>query len=137
MKIKRKLYEAFYPIYFGLKELLVDILSFIAEFRKPRMWSAILYGTFFVAAYTRNFKLMKWTIPLILIIYFIRQKRDRRYMREIYIKDLKNNIDSDIVKEHYKRYVKQCNFSHKEVLPLDEWKVEELKREKNKLNSND
>lgn len=127
MKLKRKIYEALYPIYFGIKELIVDILSFIEELKKPRTWSAILYGTFFVAAWYKNFTLMKWTLPLILIIYFIRQKKERRYIKDMYRRDLKNGIDSDIVKGHYERYVKQCGFSHKERMPFGEWKQKELR----------
>ena len=81
---------------------------------------------------------MRWTLPLIFIIYLIRQKKERKYVGELFEKDLKRNILSNIVKEHYELYKKQCYFAHREFLELDGWKKLELKRinEKNKIGQN-
>ena len=128
MTLKRYLYEKLYFIYYSVKELLMDIVNLIEELKKPRMWSAILYATFFVAAYARNFKLMRWTLPLIFIMYLIRQKKERKYISELFEKDLKRSIDSNIVKEHYDIYKKQRYFAHKEFLDFNDWKKIEIKK---------
>lgn len=134
MTFKRKLYETIYPYWYGIKELGNDFIDIISQFKKPRTWSAILYATFLIAVYVRNYNLMLWTIPLILLVYFIRNKKENLWKAELYEKDINNNINSDIVKEHYERYKKQCYFAKKDYLPFEEWRQSELKRleEKNK-----
>lgn len=124
-----------YPYLYGIKELKNDFLEIIRLFKKPKTWSAILYATFLIAIYIRNYNLMWWTIPLISLVYFIRNKRENLWKAELYEKDIKNNIDSDIVNEHYERYKKQCYFARKEFLSFDEWKQSEIKRldERNKI----
>ena len=133
MKLKRLLYEQLYFVYYSVKELGMDVIHLLLELKKPRMWSAILYGTFFVAAYLRNFRLMKWILPPIFIVYLIRQKKEKQWKGELYEKDLKRNIDSYIVKEHYDLYKRQCYFAHKDPLNFDEWKQFEIK---NKIKKN-
>ena len=128
MTLKRQLYERLYFIYYSVKDIFIDIVNLLEDLKKPRMWSTILYVTFFIAAYKRDFKLMKWTLPLIFIVYLIRQKKDTKWKGELFEKDLRRNIDSDIVKDHYKRYTKHCHFSHKEPIRVDEWKLSEIKR---------
>ena len=129
MKLKRLLYERLYFVYYSVKELGMDVVNLLLELKKPRMWSAILYGTFFVAVYLRNFKLMRWTLPIIFIIYLIRQKQEKHWKGELFEKDLKRNIDSYIVKEHYNLYNKQCYFAHKESLDFSRWKKRERKED--------
>ena len=128
VKLKRYLYERLYFIYYSVKEFLLDIVNIIKELKKPKMWLAILYATFFVAAYMRNFKLMKWVLPPIFIVYLIRQKIEKHWKGELFAKDLKRGIDSNIVKEHYSLYKKQRYFAHKEFSDFDEWKANEIKR---------
>ena len=126
MTLKRRLYEELYFIWFGLKELLMAPVQFLMEFKKPRMWSTILYAVFVYAAYTRNIKLAWSTIPLILLVYFIRQKKDTQHIAEMYEKDLRRNIDSDMVMHRYKRYQSQCTFAHKSPTSFEEWKKQEI-----------
>lgn len=126
MTPKRKIYEELYFIWFGLKELMLAPVQFLTEFKKPRMWSAILYAVFVYAAYTRNIKLVWSVIPLILLVYFIRQKKDTQHIAEIYEKDLRRNIDSDMVKHRYERHQSQCTFAHKSSIAFEDWKKQEL-----------
>lgn len=128
MTLKRQLYERLYFVYYSVKEIKDDIINFIKEFRKPKMWLLILYVTFFVAVWKRNLKLVWTVLPLIFIVYLIRQKKDTKWRGELFEKDLRRNIDSDIVKEHYKRYTKNCHFSHKEPIGMNEWKKSEIRR---------
>lgn len=128
MTLKRKLYERLYFIYYAIKDFGKEIVNLISEFKKPRMWFAILCGTFFIAAYTRNRKLMVWAIPFIVLVYFIRHKRENFWKGELFEKDLRRSIDSNIVKDHYRHYTKQCHFSHKEPIGMEEWKKAEIKR---------
>lgn len=138
MTLKRLLYEKLYFIYYSVKEIVLDVVNLIEEFKKPRMWSIILYATFFIAVYNRNIRLMWTTLPFIFIVYLIRQKRDTKWRRELFEKDLRKNIDSDIVKKHYEHYKNHCRFSRKEPIGLDEWKLSEIKKldEKNKSDKN-
>lgn len=128
MSIKRKLYEAFYPYWYGLRELMKDGLDILKEFKKPRMWSSILFAIILYGTYIRNFTLLKWAIPLFALVYFLRHKQEKLWKGELYEKDLNNNIDSDIVKEHYERYKKACYFSSKSFITFDEWKQQEITR---------
>lgn len=126
MTPKRKIYEELYFIWFGVKELTLAPIQFLTEFKKPKMWSAMLYVVFVYAAYTRNIKLVWSVIPFILLVYFIRQKKDTQHIAEMYEKDLRRNIDSDMVKHRYERYQSQCSFAHKAPISFEDWKKQEL-----------
>jgi hypothetical protein len=116
----------------------MDIISFLEGFKKPKMWSALLYITFFVLVLMRKYGLAWRTMSLIFLVYLIRHKRDGRYKYEMFVKDLMKGMDSSVVKEHYKMYVDKCHFSKKLELSFEEWKADEIKKlEKRKAGQNE
>lgn len=126
--MKNKLRYTLYWIYYSFKELFIEPFRLLEELKKPKMWATILYIIFFGSVYARNYTVMKWTLPMILIVYLVRQKRDRKYIGEMFIRDLRKDNDTDLVKEHYERYSKQCFFSKTEPISFEEWKKNEIVR---------
>lgn len=121
-------YDPLYSVYYSAKEILSEFLDLLNQFKKPKMWSSILYIACFYAFLTHNATLFRWLIPAILIVYLIRQRVDGAYRNELkkraFIKG-----DDVILKEEYSKYQRESHFMKKEPLEYELWK----EQERNKL----
>lgn len=123
-------YDPIYSIWYSVKDIGLEIIGFLQEFKKPNTWSSILYVACFYAFMTKNFTLFKWLIPSIVVVYIIRQRIDGRYRHEIYQNALLNN-NNTILEEEYERYKRECHFTKQSALDYTQWK----EQEQNKLKS--
>jgi len=77
-------------------------------------------------------RLFNLLIPLVLLVYYVRQIHEGKYKNEIKRKALINNNDI-ILKDIYNKYRKDCSFvKPKPIEPLEYSAWKEI--EKNKLN---
>ena len=121
------LYEPIYLLWFSIKDAGLSVIETLQELKKPRTWLAILVGTVFIVFITRKYALFKWILPLIIIVYIIRQKVDGKYKHTMRVNALMN--DNNLVLEpYYEKYKKECRFIKKEPLSYEEWKKEELNK---------
>lgn len=125
------MYDLGYSIYYSFKGLwqpIKDVPSnffrLFKELKKPRSWSGLLYGSALYSVITGNLKLFKWLVPMIAIIYYIRQRIDGEYRQGIYHRALKTDNDF-ILKDEYDKHVKKLYFMKKKPESYDEWKEKE------------
>ena len=121
------IYEPLYSLKYSFKEIGRDLLDFLSDFKKPGTWSAILYVVCFYAVLKKNYNLFSWLIPLIALIYIIRQRVDGKYRIELFKKALRNNNEL-ILKEEYKKYTRECYFTKQEPNIFETWKELELRK---------
>ncbi|RLE37448.1 hypothetical protein DRJ17_06620 [Candidatus Woesearchaeota archaeon] len=110
-----------YLLVYSIKSLVFDLFDILSEFKKPKAWSFLLYAVFFVAAYYRKYMLMKWILPLILFVYFIRVKQEGKFKSDLFEKDILAGRKSELVMDYYKRYVSKCEYSGHEPMDFDKW----------------
>lgn len=122
-----KLKEIPYLVWFSAKSLVLDLVDLLSALKKAKTWSFILYSTFFLAVYYRQLDLMKIALPLILILYIIRQHKEPNYNKSIRERAFRKN-DNEKIEEYYEKYKKHCFYSRKEFKDYDEYKKDEIKK---------
>ena len=116
-------------IWYSVKSLIMDLADLLSALKRAKTWSFILYATFFLAVWYKNYTLMKIALPLILLLYIIRQdkepdfqkaKKDRAFLRN----------DTKRIEGYYEKYKSACYFSRprKEPLNYEDYKKEELRK---------
>jgi len=118
-------YEPGYSIYHSIKSIGLEVGDLLLQLKKPRTWFAILIFVMVYGIITKDILLLKWAPISILIVYWLRQRIDGKYKRELKLKALMHNNDI-ILKEEYEKYKRTCYFSKKEALDYELWKKEEL-----------
>ena len=126
-----KLKEIPFLIFYSFKSLVMDLVELAESFKKAKTWSFILYATFFLAVYYKQYTLMKIALPIILILYVIRQDKEPEYNKELKEKAFLKGDDKEMLR-YYQRYKKQCYFSKKEALSYEDYKANEVKELKEK-----
>src|SRR3990167_10088313 len=116
-----------YLVYDSLKSLVMDLVGLAASLKKAKTWSFILYATFFLAVYYKNYIVMKIALPLILILYILRRQKEPEFNTALRKRAFLNNNDKEIM-EHYEKYKKQCFYSKAEPLSYEDYKREEIEK---------
>lgn len=119
--------EFAYLLYYSVRAFFRDIAVVLSELKRPRTWSWVLMSTVFVSIYYREYNWLKVIIPLLFIVKIIRDKQEGRYRRELFEKDLRAGKDTDLVKEYYESYTRDCRYSGKLPKEYKEWKENQLK----------
>lgn len=123
--------EFIYLIRYALASWFYDGVEFISMLKKARTWSYMLYGTIIVALYYNNLKIVYIVLPLVFILYIVRQSKETKFNRDLKEKSFLEN-DEQKIKSYYETYKKQCFFSHPKREPLE---YEDYKKyEINKIN---
>lgn len=119
-------YDHLYSWWYSIKEL----GKVFDEIKNPRTWSALFYVMAIYSFITGNRKLFYWSVPLIFLVYVVRQ-RDTGYYKDN-IKEKALRTDNLIILEDiYDKYKRKCHFTEQEPLEFELWKD----LEKNKLDS--
>lgn len=123
-------YDPLYSLWYSVKEFFRDLADMVEEIKKPRTWLSVLYIVSFYSIFYKKWTLFRWLIPCIIIVYIIRQRVDGRYRRDIKKKAFLTNNET-ILKEEYRKYQRDCYFSHKDNLSYELWKEHEINQLKN------
>lgn len=119
--------ELTFLVYYSVKSLIVDLFEFLNSLKKAKTWSFILYATFFLGVYYKNYTVIKIALPLILLLYIIRQNKEPDYNRVVREKAFMSGEDERIM-VYYKKYCKQCFFANTTPKSFEEYKVVETKK---------
>lgn len=119
--------EIGYLIWYSIKDIFVACIQSLSELKKPRMWLTLSIAVIALAFYTQKYYLIKWFLPLAIIMYLVRNKQEGGYKYEMRKRAILSGNEKVILAE-YGRYTKQCAYSHKEPIPYDYWKKEEVKK---------
>ena len=122
-----KLKELLYLVWYSIKSLFTDLLEFFSALKKAKTWSFILYATFFLGVYYRNYTVMKIALPAILLLYILRQNKEPDYNKSVRDRAFQQG-DDEKIKLYYDRYKKQCYYSRKEPLSYDDYKKAEIRK---------
>ena len=123
--------ELAYLVWYSIKSLLGDFVNLLLEFKRPETWFYILMAAFMFAAYYREITVIKWLVPLILIIYIIRHKQEGKYHTDLVEKAFLKGDDT-ILQEEYEKYIRDCFYKKLSPYSYDEWKSKEKKEIENK-----
>jgi len=123
-----------YLVYDSLKSLVMDLVGLAASLKKAKTWSFILYATFFLAVYYKNYIVMKIALPLILILYILRRQKEPEFNTALRRMVFLTNNDKEIG-VYYEQYKKQTSFvfPRRESLSYEEYKREEIEKLKEKI----
>lgn len=118
--------ELIFLLWYSLKAFTNEMISLIMAFKKPETWFYLAIATFIITAYYRKIGVMLWSIPMMIIIYIIRQKQEGIYKAQLKEKAFLRG-DEDILQEEYEKYIKNCFYKIPKVSPMsyDEWKLKE------------
>lgn len=102
------------------------IVTFFSEFKKSSTWSFLIAITVVVAIIYEKYWMIKILLPLFYIVFLIRRYQEGKYKNRMFWYDLRRNNDSDIVKEYYRHYERECRF--RKIIPIDydSWKKQKL-----------
>ena len=122
-----------YLVYDSLKSLVMDLVELAASLKKAKTWSFILYATFFLAVYYKNYIVMKIALPLILVLYILRRQKEPEFGTTLRKRAFLRNNDKEI-QEYYEQYKRQCYFTIPKRVPLsyEDYKREEIEKLKEK-----
>ena len=126
--------EMLYLLGYSIKHLLNDLVDFLLEFKKAKTWGFIFYFTLVYAYFTNNIVLYWTALPIIGLIYVVRQHKEPRYHLELKKKALLTNNESE-VRKYYESYKKNCFFSNKNPMSYEAFKESELKKLQEKTNT--
>ena len=129
-----KLREYLWLVYYSfVLEPFEEICYLFESIKKPKTWFYAALGIATYGAYYKKYNVIKAMLPIIIILYIIRQKIEGSYRRSLLTNDLSKNKDTEIVKQAYENYKKKCFFSNSEPLEYEQWKQREI----NKMNKED
>ena len=111
------IYETIYSVWYSIKQLGNSFVELIESFKHPDTWNSIMYVIVFYAVLTRNTKIVKWSIPIIITIYIIRQRIAGGHHVEIRERALRSN-NQYILKDEYNKYTRDCYFKKIKALDL-------------------
>lgn len=116
-----------YLVWYSIMDILADLFRYIESLKNPRTWSFILYAVLFIGAYYKQYTLIKISLPLILLIYIIRQRKEPEFNRKLRERAFLKNDDSKI-SSYYEEYKNYCFFSRKDALSYEGFKKEEIQK---------
>ncbi len=118
-----------YLIYDSIKSLVMELVELANSIKKAKTWSFILYATFFLAVYFKQYTLMKIALPLILVLYVMRRQKEPEFNLALKRRAFLTNNDEEI-REYYKQYERICYFTfpRREPLSYEDYKKEEIEK---------
>jgi hypothetical protein len=123
MRIRQLIYFLYDSI---IREPLSELISFIDELKKPKIWLYFAIATLIFATYRRDIRLVKIVLPVLLIIYLIRKKQQGSYKHHLFKSDILNRKDSSIVRDKYGEYVSAMHFKERTPLEYNSWKEKQF-----------
>ena len=114
-------------VYDSFRALVMDLVHMFKTLKKASTWSFILYATFFVGAYYRNYTVMKIALPLMIVVYILRRRVEPEFTESLKERAFLKNKEIEI-REYYERYKTRCKFSRVQPLEFEDYKQEELKK---------
>lgn len=123
-----KIRELYYLIVYSIVSFISDILEIFSLIRKPQTWSYIVFFSIIIAGYYQKYKVVPYLIVSMFLIKIIRDKKEGAYRKYIFDHDIKNDIDSTLVKESYRKYKQKEEIIKKIPLSFEDWKAKQKEK---------
>jgi len=122
--------EVPFLLWYSAKSILwTDPKEVVVSLKNPRTWSYILYATVIISVWYGWYTMLRFSLPLLALTYIVVQHNEPSYHKALRRHAFLKN-DREFVMKEYLKHLRYCKYNKKEPLPIEEFRRQEIEKEK-------